>query len=55
MVAVLLHKAIGHRLHCIFVDNGLLRLNEGEEVVSYLRGMSPVWRDLQTGKRQYIL
>ena len=37
VVAVLLHKAIGHRLHCIFVDNGLLRLNEGEEVVSYLR------------------
>ena len=25
------------------------------EVVAYLRGMSPVWRDLQTGKRQYIL
>ena len=25
------------------------------EVVGYLRGMSPVWRDLQTGKRQYIL
>lgn len=25
------------------------------EVVSYLRGMSPVWRDLQNGKRQYIL
>ncbi len=25
------------------------------EVVEYLRGMSPVWRDLQTGKRQYIL
>ncbi len=25
------------------------------EVVSYLRGMSPVWRDLQTGKREYIL
>ncbi len=37
VVAVLLHKAIGHRLHCIFVDNGLLRLNEGEQVVSYLR------------------
>ena len=37
VAAVLLHKAIGHRLHCIFVDNGLLRLNEGEEVVSYLR------------------
>ena len=25
------------------------------EVVEYLRGMSPVWRDLQTGKREYIL
>ena len=25
------------------------------DVVSYLRGMSPVWRDLQTGKREYIL
>ncbi len=25
------------------------------EVVSYLRSISPVWRDLQTGKRQYIL
>jgi GMP synthase (glutamine-hydrolysing) len=37
VVAVLLHKAIGKRLHCIFVDNGLLRMNEGEEVVQYLR------------------
>ena len=25
------------------------------EVVPYLRNMSPVWRDLQTGKRTYIL
>ena len=25
------------------------------EVVAYLRNMSPVWRDLQEGKRQYIL
>ncbi len=37
VVAVLLHKAIGHRLHCIFVDNGVLRMDEGEEVVAYLR------------------
>ncbi len=37
VVAVLLHKALGRRVHCIFVDNGLLRLNEGEEVVGYLR------------------
>ncbi len=37
VTAVLLHKAIGKRLHCIFVDNGLLRADEGEEVVQYLR------------------
>ena len=37
VVAVLLHKALGHRVHCIFVDNGLLRMNEAEEVTSYLR------------------
>ena len=37
VVAVLLHKAIGKQLHCIFVDNGVLRLNEGQEVVDYLR------------------
>jgi GMP synthase (glutamine-hydrolysing) len=33
VAAVLLHRAIGDRLRCIFVDNGLLRLNEAEEVV----------------------
>ncbi len=36
VVAVLLHKAIGRQLHCIFVDNGLLRRNEGEEVTGLL-------------------
>ena len=34
VVAALLHKAIEDRLTCIFVDNGLLRLNEGDEVMS---------------------
>ncbi len=33
VVAALLHKAIGDRLTCVFVDNGLLRLNEGEQVL----------------------
>ncbi|NLV96068.1 MAG: glutamine-hydrolyzing GMP synthase [Desulfovibrionales bacterium] len=37
VVAVLLNKAIGKNLHCIFVDTGLLRAGEGEEVVGYLR------------------
>jgi GMP synthase (glutamine-hydrolysing) len=34
VVAALLHKAIGDRLTCIFVDNGLLRLNEGDQVMA---------------------
>ncbi len=33
VAAGLIHKAIGDRLHCIFVDNGLLRKNEYEEVL----------------------
>ena len=37
VVAVLLHRALGSRLHCVFVDNGLLRMNEGAEVVNYLQ------------------
>lgn len=32
VVAKLLHEAIGNQLTCIFVDTGMLRLNEGEEV-----------------------
>ncbi|MGQ9661256.1 MAG: glutamine-hydrolyzing GMP synthase [Kiritimatiellia bacterium] len=32
VVATLLHRAIGERLHCVFVDNGLLRHGEAEEV-----------------------
>jgi GMP synthase (glutamine-hydrolysing) len=32
VAAVLLHRALGDRLTCIFVDNGLLRLNEAEQV-----------------------
>ena len=34
VAAILLHKAIGIQLHCIFVDNGLLRKNEFEEVLN---------------------
>ncbi len=34
VVAVLLQKAIGNQLTCVFVDNGLLRLNEGDEVMN---------------------
>ena len=33
VVAALLHRAIGEQLTCVFVDNGLLRLNEGNQVM----------------------
>ncbi len=38
VVAVLLHKAIGNQLHCMFVDTGLLRYREAEEVEEIFRG-----------------
>jgi GMP synthase (glutamine-hydrolysing) len=37
VVAALVHRAIGDRLVCIFVDNGLLRKGEAKEVLSVLR------------------
>ncbi|MBO7562285.1 MAG: glutamine-hydrolyzing GMP synthase [Bacteroidales bacterium] len=39
VAAVLLNKAIGSRLHCIFVDNGLLRKNEFEDVLEQYKDM----------------
>jgi GMP synthase (glutamine-hydrolysing) len=33
VAAALIHRAIGDRLTCVFVDNGLLRLNEGQQVM----------------------
>jgi GMP synthase (glutamine-hydrolysing) len=38
VAAALLHEAIGDALTCIFVDTGLLRLGEAEQVVSLFRG-----------------
>ena len=37
VAAVLIHKAVGKQLTCIFVDNGLLRKNEGDEVEKVFR------------------
>ncbi len=41
VVAALLHKAIGDKLHCIFVDHGLMRLNEGRDVEAMLKKHMP--------------
>jgi len=37
VAAVLIHEAIGDQLTCVFVDHGLLRLNEAEDVVKMFR------------------
>ncbi|WP_111428238.1 glutamine-hydrolyzing GMP synthase [Rhodobacteraceae bacterium DSL-40] len=37
VAAILIHEAIGEQLTCVFVDHGLLRLNEAEEVVGMFR------------------
>ncbi len=39
VAAMLLHKAIGTNLHCIFIDNGLLRKNEFEQVLESYKGL----------------
>ncbi len=38
VAAKLIHEAVGDQLTCIFVDHGLMRLNEADEVVSLFRG-----------------
>jgi GMP synthase (glutamine-hydrolysing) len=37
VAALLIHEAIGDQLTCVFVDHGLMRLNEADEVVSMFR------------------
>ncbi len=51
VAAVLLNKAIGKRLHCIFVDNGLLRRNEFSEVMESYRGMGLNVTGVDAGER----
>jgi GMP synthase (glutamine-hydrolysing) len=38
VAAVLIHEAVGEQLTCVFVDHGLMRLGEAEQVVSLFRG-----------------
>lgn len=37
VAAILIHEAIGDQLTCVFVDHGLMRMNEADEVVSMFR------------------
>jgi GMP synthase (glutamine-hydrolysing) len=53
VAAMLLNKAIGKNLHCIFVDNGLLRLNEFEQVLESYRHMGLNITGVDARKRFY--
>jgi len=53
VAAVLLHKAIGKQLYCIFVNNGLLRKNEFEKVLRQYEGMGLNVKGVDASKRFY--
>lgn len=53
VAAVLLNRAIGHQLHCIFVDNGLLRKNEFEDVLESYRDMGLNVKGVDAKERFY--
>lgn len=53
VAATLVHKAIGSRLHCIFVDNGLLRKNEFEQVLEGYEHLGLNTKGIDARKRFY--
>jgi len=54
VAALLIHKAIGDRLKCVFVDNGLLRLNEAEEIESMFKKNFEVNFTKIDGQEQFL-
>jgi len=54
VVALLIHKAIGNRLKCVFVDNGLLRLNEAEEIENMFKNNFEVDFTKIDGQEQFL-
>ena len=54
VAALLIHKAIGDRLKCIFVDNGLLRLNEEYEIEKMFKDNFSVNFTAVNAKRQFL-
>ena len=54
VTALLIHKAIGNRLKCVFVDNGLLRLNETEEIENMFKENFKVNFTKIDGQQQFL-
>jgi GMP synthase (glutamine-hydrolysing) len=53
VAAMLIHRAIGKNLYCIFVDNGLLRKNEFEQVLTSYTGMGLNIQGVDARKKFY--
>lgn len=53
VAATLLHKAIGKNLYCIFVDNGLLRKNEFQDVLDSYKGLGLNVKGVDAKERFY--
>jgi GMP synthase (glutamine-hydrolysing) len=54
VAALLIHKAIGNRLKCVFVDNGLLRLDEEREIEKMFRDNFAVNFTAINAKKQFL-
>ena len=54
VAATLIHQAIGKNLYCIFVDNGLLRKNEFEQVLNSYKGMGLNIKGVDAKERFYV-
>jgi GMP synthase (glutamine-hydrolysing) len=54
VVAVLLHEAVGDQLHCIFVDNGLLRKDEGRLVEEVFRKHFSINLDVVNAEQWFL-
>ena len=54
VASILLHKAIGKNLHCIFVDNGLLRKDEYENVLDSYKGMGLNIKGIKAADKFYV-
>ena len=54
VAALLIHRAIGNRLKCVFVDNGLLRLDEEHEIAKMFKENFAVNFNPINAKRQFL-
>jgi GMP synthase (glutamine-hydrolysing) len=54
VAAALIHRAIGKQLTCVFVDHGLLRLNEAEQVMNAMAGNLGVNVDYVDAREQFL-